>query len=125
MPIITLRDVLGNVLYADNHADFKEAVQSAVAQKISFQNANLSHLDLSDIDLYEADFSGAKLIGTDLSHCNMYKSNLMHADLTGAKLENTLIIWSNIEGAYFTGAFHVKTVDFTGTDTNKAINLNI
>ena len=74
-----------------------------------FKNA-----DLSGLNLYNLDMRGAVLVGADLSRvnvaaadfslCNMSAANLTGATLAGAKMVDTILIRAQMVGANLTGA---------------------
>ena len=69
-------------------------VTSNVGRGLSYDGLDISHLNLAEADLQEATF-----IGTDLTG-----ANLTSADLTGAKLVHTQLYGANLRGATLTGA---------------------
>ena len=70
------------VIYTSNKETIKEAVEEAVANKIS-----LAYVDLFGTDLSEADLSEA-----DLSNANLNNINLSKADLYGVKIDEDVDI---------------------------------
>ena len=69
----------------------KDAVEQAVARKISLSKADLSKADLSFADLsgarlYGACLRGARLYGARLYGARLYGADLRNADLSGADL---------------------------------------
>ena len=76
---------------------------------LDYSLLNLSHIDLRNADLTGCDFSYADLTGADLSfsilrYCTMVgtdlsKSDLNHADLTGADLSKSDLSYADFTGA--------------------------
>jgi uncharacterized protein YjbI with pentapeptide repeats len=78
--------------------------------RATFVSANLTGADLSDVNLYKADFSyatlsGAKLVRADLRNADLVQTDFTRADLSGAKLAK-----ADIAGADFTGATGVDRI---------------
>ena len=82
--------------------------------------SNIKMLELSGIDLTDADMRGVMLAGADLSEALLHGADLsgadlMEADLSGADLSEADLSGANLMGADLSGA------DLTGTDLNGAI----
>jgi uncharacterized protein YjbI with pentapeptide repeats len=89
------------------------------------ESLNLSGLDLSNYDLYEAHLEGAVLAGTHLELTGLYGAHLQEADLEaahleGAILENANLRRADLRGAYFDGAnllgADLREADLGGAD---------
>jgi uncharacterized protein YjbI with pentapeptide repeats len=98
---------------SDVHMDLEKAgrdgslVQIGKARYSVFR-ANLSHAQLSQADLREAnligaDLSGAQLQGADLTKANLSYANLQGVDLTDATLTEAVLIGTNLQGADLSG----------------------
>ena len=74
-----------------------------------FSRANFSHAYLGDADLCGVNFTNADLIGANLSHAKLWGANLSHADLKGANL-------------YFADLFEadIRNADLNGTNLWRA-----
>ncbi len=98
---------------------------------LSFANlekANLSETDLGDADLFKADLREANLRGSNLSGASLIKAslvstNLSGADLSGANLSEAHIIEANLIETNLKNAKLIKTMIW-GTDLHKAYLYN-
>jgi uncharacterized protein YjbI with pentapeptide repeats len=70
-----------------------------VPGKIDLQGANMSHSNLSGVDLSKMNLAGADLSYSDLSQTRLNESNLAGANLDHANLTGALMEQSNLEGA--------------------------
>ncbi|MGF1588488.1 MAG: pentapeptide repeat-containing protein [Pleurocapsa sp.] len=101
-------------------SDRASLIQEYALGRTNFRYANLRHADLSgmnltNINLIEADLSytnlertnltNAKLIAANLSNANLTRANLTNAKLTGADLTNT-----NLDNANLTRANLINTI---------------
>ena len=68
-------------------------------QGLNFANANLSRLDLRNINFKYAILKGADLSGANLSFCNFERADLSNAKLDGANLLGVKMLCVNLEGA--------------------------
>jgi len=64
--------------------------------KIDLQGANLSHCNLSGVDLSKMNLGGANLSYSDLSNARLNQVNLAEANLSHANLSNTQIMQSDL-----------------------------
>lgn len=76
----------GQVLYSAEAASFKELLETAVAQNIV-----LEHADLRGHDLRHANLDGAKLPHAFFDHSDLTGANLSEANLNAASFENTIL----------------------------------
>jgi len=93
----------------------KKDVEDAVSRGEPLAGANLTGLDLSEIDLQglklvETDFSNAILEDGNLRHSDLWRANLTcarlaRADLSQAMLMDTIFDNADLEGAILDGAF--------------------
>lgn len=80
-----------------------------VPGKIDLQQANLSHSNLSGVDLSKMNLGGANLSYADLSHAKLHEvnladANLDHANLTGAELRKSDLSRANLTFTSFSAA---------------------
>jgi len=79
----------GDVLYEGRFETLKQCVESAVHQRINLsyvdlRNANLSHANLDDANMESANLSGANLCGANMSEGVFDCANFSNADVTYA-----------------------------------------
>ncbi|XP_042900566.1 BTB/POZ domain-containing protein KCTD9 isoform X2 [Parasteatoda tepidariorum] len=79
-------------------------ISTSYATELRFQGVNLSHADLSRLDLRHINFKyanlhEAKLSGANLSYCCLERTDLSHANLEGAILLGVKMLCANLEGA--------------------------
>jgi hypothetical protein len=102
------------IIYSTKARTVREAVERAVALKVSLSGADLSGAalhgaDLSGADLYEANLSWADLREANLRGADLYEANLSWADLREANLS-----WADLRGADLRGAnLHRADLDFS------------
>lgn len=80
-----------------------------IAGKVDLQQANLSHsnlsgLDLSKMNLGNVNLSYADLTNTKLNQVNLSDANLDHANLNGAELQQSDLSRANLNAAILTNA---------------------
>ena len=80
-----------------------------VPGKIDLQQANISHSNLSGVDLSKMNLGGADLSYSDLSNAklnqtNLADANLDHANLTGAQIQQSDLSRANLGFALLTSA---------------------
>jgi uncharacterized protein YjbI with pentapeptide repeats len=73
--------------------------KATAAEPANFSHADLSFLDLSDLDFKHANLASANLYGVDLSH-----SDLSGANLSGADLDHSAITATNFSNANLSSA---------------------
>ena len=88
-------------------SDRASLIQGYALGRINFRHADLSHADLSqlnlaNINLIEADLSYANLDGTNLSNAKLIAANLTHANLSNANLTNAKLISADLRHANLT-----------------------
>jgi len=69
-----------------------------------FKDTNLNGANLSGLDLYEVNFESADMLGTNLSGADLRGANFSYADmrgadLRGADLRGAILGTANLEGA--------------------------
>lgn len=79
-------------------------LRRVLASGSSFVGANLSAARLEGALLYEAGLEGANLAGARLTGAILYNARLENADLTGAQLERADLIGARLSGAELLGA---------------------
>ena len=82
----------------------KEAVELAVRQGISLEDANLKRVDIKGAKLKGADFEGADLESTNLTNANLKWANCKGANLTNANLTRANLSSVDLMGAVLTKA---------------------
>ncbi|MCK9521162.1 MAG: pentapeptide repeat-containing protein, partial [Dehalococcoidia bacterium] len=83
---IQIKSIFGNLLYASDSENIKDAVEKAVKANANLRDANLRGADLHDANLIGANLSGANLSGANLSGANLRDANLSDANLRDAYL---------------------------------------
>jgi uncharacterized protein YjbI with pentapeptide repeats len=97
----------------------RQLVEHRAAQGESFENQNLSGLDLSRLTLKGLDFSGANLSDTSLKESVIAESNFTGANLTSANLTQADAVQANFTSAALAGA-KLEKADFTRADFTTA-----
>ena len=102
----------------------KEAVEYAVRNHISLEDAELSGVnlycaDLSHANLCNADLTATILCRANLSHANLCLADLSGVDLFGADLTDANLFRANLFGADLTDA-DLSHVDLFRTDLSNA-----
>ena len=100
-----------SVIFEGDFVDIRQAVETAVKNKVNLSGANLyraflSGANLSGANLRGADLSwanlrGANLSGADLGGANLRGADLTGADLCGANLKNTILEGKSIVSFQF------------------------
>lgn len=90
-----------------SNADLRQYVFAT--GKLDLQGANLSHSNLSGVDLSKMNLGGANLSYADLSgarliQVNLADANLEHANLSGAQLQQSDLSRANLSFANMAGA---------------------
>ena len=111
---IQIKSIFGNLLYASDSENIKDAVEKAVKANAYLHDANLRGAYLRGAYLYGADLLGANLRGADLYGANLYGANLYGAYLHGANLYGANLYGADLRGAYLLGA------DLRGADLRGA-----
>lgn len=75
-------------------------------QGVNLAGADLSRLDLRNINFKYVNLQGAKLTGANLAWCCLERADLSHAILEGANLLGVKMLCANLEGA------NLKTCNF-------------
>ena len=123
-----------SVIFEGDFVDIRQAVETAVKNKVNLCGADLGGTDLTGADLTGADLTGADmrvadLFGADLSGADLkgaYLSwaDLFGADLSGANLCGVYLSWADLRGAYLRGASlygaDLSGADLTGADLIRA-----
>ena len=93
-----------DVIFEGNFENFRQAVETAVKNKVSLYGANLDGANLSRTDLSGANLIRANMTRADLSGANLSGANLRGANLSGANLDGADLGGANLRGADLTGA---------------------
>lgn len=80
----------------------KHAVEGAVREGVSLQNADLSGSNLQYVKLDGADLSGADLSGANLSFATLYNANLKHTNLYDVDLSHANLCNATLGGSHLT-----------------------
>jgi hypothetical protein len=96
--------------------------------RVSFANANLRRMNLSQADLGGSDFvyvdlDESKFRRADLKGADIFYSELPKIDLLDASLQTTIFRRVNLRGANFSGAFLFDTI-FADVDLSNATGLD-
>jgi uncharacterized protein YjbI with pentapeptide repeats len=89
----------GMVLFSIDTDTLLDALQTAVAQGVNLNDAELSNQNFAGANL-----AGALLRDADLRNTNFNGANLMNSDLQGANLDYAQMIGTNLQNANLTGA---------------------
>jgi len=81
---------------------YKEKLTAFIKSGKSLKGANLSRVNLNNLELTRADFKGANLSRADLSDTNLFDANLRNAELVGADLSNSDLTSADLHGADLT-----------------------
>ena len=108
--MIKITDLCGNIIVAAN--SLENCFKLAKDKGISFTNAQLQSLDLSNLDLSGLSFVGANFQYTDLTRTDLSNSRLSYTNISGANFKNTDLSNSNLSYANISGA------NFKNTDLN-------
>lgn len=87
---------------------------------MTFPFADLSGIDLSFIDLFEANLEGANMRGIIMTSAALVDCNLRGADFTGAAMNQAIFSGSALSGANFTAARLVQA-NLGGCDLSGAV----
>ena len=91
---------------------------------INTSEVDLTGADLSRLNLFMADLTGADLSGADLSRATLYEANLFAADLTGADLSGAYMPKVNLNTANLSGTnltrAYLPEADLLGANLNGA-----
>jgi hypothetical protein len=81
-----------------------ETIAQAIIGLVEKAREQKQQANLSGAYLYEANLSGADLIGADLRGAYLYEAYLSGADLSGADLRGAYLIGADLRGAYLSRA---------------------
>ena len=109
-----------SVIFEGDFVDIRQAVETAVKNKVNLCGADLGGTDLTGADLTGADMRVADLFGADLSGANLCGVYLSWADLRGAYLRGASLYGADLSGADLTGADLIRAdlsrADLCGTN---------
>jgi len=86
----------------------KALIRTSNEQLLRFQGVNLSGADLSYLDLRNINFKYAKLKGCKLAYCNLTSCNFERADLTNCVMNNCILSGVRMTCAVMEGAHCVN-----------------
>jgi hypothetical protein len=95
-----------------------EEKNAKIASAIKEGRKNFSRVDLSGIEIFDANLEGFEFVGANLSSCDLAHCNLRGVYLTKAKLTNSRLWNTDLTGANLTEA------DLTGSDLSSACLYN-
>ncbi|KAG8237838.1 hypothetical protein J437_LFUL002447 [Ladona fulva] len=72
-------------------------------QGVNLAGADLSRLDLRNINFKYACLHGCRMVGANLSWCSLERADLSHAKLEGSQLLGVKMLCANLEGASLRG----------------------
>ncbi len=98
---ISIKSVLGNIIFQSTKSTYKEAIIEKGDANLS--DANLSDADLSDADLSCANLSCANLSSANLSGADLRGANLRDANLSDANLRDADLSCAELQNAKFFG----------------------
>ncbi|MEZ4536210.1 MAG: pentapeptide repeat-containing protein [Cyanobacteriota/Melainabacteria group bacterium] len=95
-----LKNEFNEVIYKavgrDRNDAIRGAVQGAVKAKISLRGVHLDNVDLSNLNLEGADFTGARFLSVLLVSTNLKNANFLHARLSRCRAQ-----YANLENCDF------------------------
>src|SRR3546814_6156221 len=100
----TICNIHGVVIYQGLAASKKDLIEDLARQKLSLEYADLSGLDLRQIDLGGAKLNGASFVRSGLRGANLSNAVVQEANFTDADLYGIEARRSRFEGADFTNA---------------------
>jgi len=106
-----IRDTNGNLLYAADADNIRQAVIEAVAKHVNLSHANLVGVNLERANLENAKLMSSHLEGARLMSANLVGTNLKHACLTNADLTCARLVDANLERAYLLHA-NLRSANF-------------
>ena len=93
-------------------------------QKANLANTSFEEIDLSGLDLREVNFKGAILKGINFAGTNLSGSNFEGADLEGGNLTGSNLTDSSFEGANLEGANLTNAIIISGLGFGQRVNFN-
>jgi len=96
---LSRRDVINALITTSHNSELR-------FQGVSLAGADLSRLDLRNINFKYANLQRTKLMGSNLAWCCLERTDLSHANLEGANLLGVKMLCANLEGA------NLKTCNF-------------
>ncbi|XP_049880755.1 BTB/POZ domain-containing protein KCTD9 [Pectinophora gossypiella] len=95
--VLTRMDVVRAIILTPTSSELR-------FQGVDMSGADLSRLDLRNINFKYACLSNCNLTGANLSHCCLERADLSHANLEGAQLLGVKALCANMEGANLKGS---------------------
>jgi uncharacterized protein YjbI with pentapeptide repeats len=121
-----LHKVTQEELFDGEFGSLKDCLAAAIGKNVNLTEANLSGANLSDVDLSGANLSdvdlyGANLCGANLSRANLYAANLCGANLFRANLSRANLYAANLSDASLSDA-NLSDVDLSGANLSQQID---
>ena len=104
-----------SVIFEGEFENLRQAVETAVKNKVSLYGANLRGAYLRGANLSGADLGGADLGGANLGNANLSRADLSWAYLDGADLTGANLYGSNLGNANLSGA-NLSVAQLRGAD---------
>jgi uncharacterized protein YjbI with pentapeptide repeats len=114
-----LKSVDGKILFEGRFTNIRQGVEMAVEDKCDLKNINLRQANLSGAHMDDAIMPEACFWGANLNGANMSEGNFEGADFRTANLLDTCLAESNCENVNFEGAYFSKTI-MTQANLSKA-----
>lgn len=111
--ILSYRDQ--SVLYSGAYLSFQACVESAVAQDIVLDYADLKHRDLHNLNIDGARMEYADFEGSNLTGANLSEAFLRGSSFQNCELYNTCFVLSDLSHCDFEEA-HFGATDITDSD---------
>jgi uncharacterized protein YjbI with pentapeptide repeats len=90
-----------------------------VGRRANFRGMDLTHLDLSNLNMVECSFRGANLAGVNMTYADLRTADMAEADLTGANISGSSFAGANLVRANFANA-NAMQADFSTCNMNAA-----
>jgi uncharacterized protein YjbI with pentapeptide repeats len=102
--LITLRYQTGELFTVNLNSLIGANFRNANFHRIIFDEMNLRDADLSGAILRNAGFVGAEISGAKMQDASLMNAYFMGAKMLGAKLNNAILVGADFTGADLTGA---------------------
>jgi len=108
------------VIFEMECATFRELVEGATKEGISFYRADMSYADMSGADMSGADISYADISYADMSYANMRGANMSGANMSSADMRGADMRGADMSSANMSGA-NMSSADMRGADMSYAV----
>jgi len=105
----------GEVIFDMECSTFRELVEGATKEGISFYHADMRCANMSGADMRCANMSGANMRGANMRYANMSGADMRYANMSGADMRYADMSGANMRGADMSGA------DMSGANMRYAI----